>query len=80
LEALAHRGKQLSEATRRKMSCAHQRRGTRPPSAGPAWTPEEEALLGTLPDAEVAERTGRSVVAVQCRRSLLGVYLRPPTG
>ena len=40
---------------------------------GPWWTPEEEALLGTMPDAEVAERTGRTVEAVRCHRKQLGI-------
>jgi hypothetical protein len=35
-------------------------------------------LLGTIPDAGVAERTGRTVMAVRAHRSLLGVYFRPP--
>jgi hypothetical protein len=67
-----------TEESRRKMSRTHKRRGTRPPRAGPAWTPAEDALLGTMPDAEVADRTGRTVMAVRVRRSLLGVYLRSP--
>lgn len=35
------------------------------------WTPEEIALLGALPDKEVAEKTGRSLGAVNKRRSAL---------
>ena len=48
-------------------------RGTRPPAAGRPWEPEEEALLGTMPDEEVARRTRRSLGAVQCRRVVLDV-------
>jgi hypothetical protein len=42
--AAAHRGKRASEATRRKMSASHKRRGTRPPKAARPWTAEEDAL------------------------------------
>jgi len=47
IEAMAagRRGKPHSAEARRKMSEAHQRRGTRPPKAGPAWKPAEDALL-----------------------------------
>jgi hypothetical protein len=40
---------------------------------GPRWTAAELALLGTLPDAEVAERIGRTVGAVPCKRTTLGI-------
>ncbi len=66
-------GKTLSDDTRRKMSEVHRRRGTRPPKAGPAWSAEEDALVRTLPAAEVAKRTRRSLAAVYSRRSELGV-------
>ena len=77
LEALhnANRGRHPSAEARRKMSEAHKRRGTRPPSAGPAWAPHEEALLGRMPDEEVARRTGRTLVAVQNRRYLLRIEM-----
>jgi hypothetical protein len=39
------------------------------------WSAEEVALLGALPDAEVARRTGRSPNAVALKRLALG---RPP--
>ena len=49
--------------------------GLRP---GPRWTPErggwtaaELELLEQLPDADVAERTGRSAAAVRCKRRRL---------
>jgi len=69
----AHRGKRLSDETRRRMSEAHRRRGTKAPAAGPAWTAREDALLGKLPDAEVARRTRRTLNAVQCRRQTLRI-------
>jgi hypothetical protein len=40
---------------------------------GEWWKPEELALLGTLPDAEVAARIGRTTVAVRCQRTLRGI-------
>jgi hypothetical protein len=64
----ALKGRKLSEATRRKMSEAHRRRGTRPPAAGRPWTAEEDRLLPRLPPPDVAERTGRSLSAVYSRR------------
>jgi hypothetical protein len=78
MEALAryNRGRKLPEATRRKMSAAHKRRGTRPPWLNDPWPAEHDALLGTLPDAEVAERTRRTLQAVGDRRRALGIYRR----
>jgi hypothetical protein len=40
---------------------------------GEWWKPEELALLGTLPDAEVAAQIGRTLVAVRCQRTLRGI-------
>jgi len=40
---------------------------------GPRWTAEELALLGTAPDTEVAQRIGKSVNAVRCRRQRAGI-------
>jgi hypothetical protein len=40
---------------------------------GPRWTPEDIALLGNVPDGEVARRTRRSVNAVRQKRILLGI-------
>jgi hypothetical protein len=37
------------------------------------WTPEQEAMLGTIPDADLAFRIGRTVTAVEVRRRLLGI-------
>jgi hypothetical protein len=69
----AHLGTHHSEETRRRMSEAHKRRGTRPPAAGRPWTPEEDALLGTMPDSEVAQRTSRTPGAVAGRRVALDI-------
>jgi hypothetical protein len=69
----AHLGKRLSAEHRRKISEAHRRRGTRPPTAGPPWTAGEERLLRTLPALEVARRTGQTLGAVFDRRRVLGM-------
>jgi hypothetical protein len=41
------------------------------------WTPEELGLVGTLPDMELAERIGRSRVAVRACRVRLGISAGP---
>ena len=38
---------------------------------GPWWTKAEVALLGRVPDEEVARRTGRTVNAVRQKREIL---------
>jgi len=75
MEALrsANIGRPLSAEHRRKVGEAHRRLGTRPPKAGPAWTAKEDALLGTMPDEEVARRTGRTPGAALCRRVKLRI-------
>jgi hypothetical protein len=40
---------------------------------GPWWTAKERALLGKLPDDEVAARVGRTREAVRSRRRDLGI-------
>ena len=62
-----------SAEARAEMSAAHKRRGTRPPKAGRPWTAEEDALVRTLPAAEAARRTGRTLVAAWSRRRVLGL-------
>jgi hypothetical protein len=71
--AAAHRGKAASDETRAKIREAQRRRGTRPPKAGRPWTDAEDELLRTLPPAEVARRTGRTLTAVYGRRAVLGL-------
>jgi hypothetical protein len=39
---------------------------------GPWWTRAEVALLGRVPDEEVARRTRRTPNAVRCKREKLG--------
>lgn len=64
-------GTKHTAETRRKMSEAHRRRGTRPPKAGRAWSAEDDCLALTLPIRDVAERTGRTANAVKNRRHAL---------
>lgn len=85
VEAMRKRmlGAKLPAETRRKMSEAHNRRGTRPPKAGRPWSKSEDALLRRLAAADVAERTGRTLKAVYFRRHQLGVTGqrgKPPQG
>jgi len=40
------------------------------------WSPEKDALLGTLPDQELAQQLGCSAAAVQHRRDRLGIAAR----
>jgi hypothetical protein len=72
LEALrrANVGRKLTEEHKAKIGAGLRRGGHRPPK-GKVWEPWELALVGTLPDEEVAERTGRSVLAVSGKRCLL---------
>ena len=67
----ARRGPRHTEETRRKMSEAHRRRGTRPPKAARPWTPEEDELVRTLPAVYAAQRIGRTLKAVYSRRAEL---------
>jgi len=70
------RGRQAapqSEETRARTSAALRRPGTRPPKAGRLWTPEADELVRTLPAAEAARRTGRTLKAVWARRRELGM-------
>jgi hypothetical protein len=69
--AAAHRGTSHGAEARRKMSATHRRRGTRPPKAGPAWGAWEDEAVRTLPAAEAARRTGRTLTAVYSRRRAL---------
>ncbi len=49
------------------------RRGRRPRQPGRPWTPAEDRLVRTLPPAEAAARTGRTLRAVYQRRRTLGI-------
>jgi hypothetical protein len=67
--AMNHPGRKASPEKRAKMSATHRRRGTVPPGTR-VWLPAADAFLG-LPTKEVAERTGRTVMAVWERRRRL---------
>ncbi|MBI4662730.1 MAG: hypothetical protein HY735_28280 [Verrucomicrobia bacterium] len=41
------------------------------------WTAEEERLLGTRPDRELAQVLGRTVRAIESQRHRLGIYRQP---
>ena len=69
----AHKDKPIGKAQRQKMSDAHKRRGTYPQAAGRPFTREEDTLLGTAMDREIAERIGRDVQTVFARRKRLGI-------
>jgi hypothetical protein len=62
----ANLGRPLSEEHRRKLSAIH--KGRRPVGGWQEW---EDKLLETLPTIEVARRTGRTLIAVYCRRQEL---------
>src|SRR5262245_52945625 len=70
----ARRGKKHTEGTKRKIAETLRRIGRRPPHIR-LWTPEEDALLGTMSDEEVAQRTGRTAGAVRSRRVALRIPL-----
>jgi hypothetical protein len=74
LEALrrANVGKKHTPAQRARRAEAMRRNGRRPP-VGRVWAPEEVAILGVVPDEETAQRTGRSLVAVMCKRLKLRI-------
>jgi hypothetical protein len=40
---------------------------------GRGWTVEQDSLLGTMPDEQLAAKIGRSVGAVRCRRTGKGI-------
>ena len=42
------------------------------------WTADEEKLLGTLPDQEVAELLSRTVISVELHRRRLGIPRAKP--
>jgi hypothetical protein len=71
------RGKPLgpAEVERRRQTAQQLNLGQhlRPAIGGPRWTAEQVAMLGVLPDAEVAQRTGRSSEAVRLKRWKLGI-------
>jgi hypothetical protein len=59
----------------RRRVATRKAKGIKPPQrwAKTGWKPEQLALLGNIPDDEVAARTGRSHDAVRIRRQKLGL-------
>jgi hypothetical protein len=68
------RGRQQTEDEKRRRLATRKRNGVRRPRPRPGgriWSEEHLALLGALPDAEVAARIGRTETAVRVRRARL---------
>lgn len=73
-EAFGFTEGQIREGRRRRGIESHQERERRTsPISGSTWTAAEVALLGTMKDSAVAERTGRHPVTVQRWRKELGI-------
>jgi hypothetical protein len=66
--------RQLREAIRKRL-LTRKERGARPGNrwGDDGWQQDELALLGTLPDAEVAARIGCSTNAVRVKRTKLRI-------
>ena len=73
MEALrrANLGTPLDDATRKKMSESHRKRGTRPPWLNDAWEPWEDEAARTMSIKDAMEETGRTRNAVLMRRRKL---------
>lgn len=71
--AAAKRGTRHTQESRRKMSLAHKELWKRAPLAQRRWSARDDGWLRTLPAAEVAKRTGRTMKAVWSRRRILGL-------
>ena len=65
--------KKVSGVTKAKMSESHKRRGTRPPWLNQPWAEWENELVRTLPAAQVAQQTGRTITAVREQWQRLGL-------
>jgi hypothetical protein len=69
------RAKKWTDEELDRKAAAAKRCGTRPGERWGElrWTPDQEALLWTAPDEEVAGRIGRTTQAVRCRRTRAGI-------
>jgi hypothetical protein len=78
--AAAIRGRRPSQETIRKRVQTRRERGCPPPNrwAEDGWKPEEVALLGTLPDDELARILGRSLISVSTKRRRQGIPSASP--
>src|SRR5262249_37362064 len=74
LEALrrANVGKKHTPEQRARRAEAMRRNGRRPP-VGRVWEPEEVAMRGVVPDERIAQRIGRSLGAIICKRVKLRI-------
>lgn len=73
--AAAVRGVPLAADVRARMAAAAKAAGRRPPDRwqGTGWTAAQVALLGTMPDADLAAKLARSVGAVRQKRTNAGI-------
>lgn len=70
----ALKGKKLPRAlVNRRMKARRAVGFSRHPKMVKDWKPEEIALLGTLPDEEVARKIGRAANGVRIKRTRLGI-------
>jgi DNA-binding MurR/RpiR family transcriptional regulator len=69
----AHLGKRASATARANMSAAQIRRAQRERATGIGWQAKWDALLGTIPDEELAARVGVNPQTVYRSRKALGV-------
>jgi hypothetical protein len=67
------RGPEWAERCRERSKRLNSARHLKAGYHGPWWTPEERALLGTLPDKEIAQRIGKSRDAVRRKRYKMGI-------
>lgn len=69
------RGVPLSDEVCDARSAAAKAAGRQPPPrwATTGWTAEQLALLGTMPDADLAAKIGRTPEAVRCKRTAAGI-------
>ena len=73
LDEKFRRGEELSQEDRRAWLAYHARRQPHGPKALRPWTAEEDELVRSLPPAEAARRTRRTLTAVHYRRAVLGL-------
>jgi hypothetical protein len=69
----AHLGWSPSDEVRQKIRDAAKRNGAYPPAAGKPFIPEEDAILGTATDREIAAKLGRDMNTIHARRKRLGI-------
>jgi hypothetical protein len=73
LDEKFRRGEELSAEDRRAWLAYHAGRQPHGPKPQRPWTAQEDALVRSLPVAEAARRTRRTLTAVHGRRAVLGL-------